>query len=174
MAFLDFLFGTAEKQQQVPRFTGQQQRALSGLLSGVQQQLPQGLDFLSQLLSGGGVSEETYDRPALRQFSEQIVPGIAERFTGEFGPGSQQSSAFGQQLGQAGAGLAEALAAQRSQRGVQQQQLGLQGLSQLQALLGAGLAPQYDTRFSPAQPGFLAQQAPGASQLGLLKLLGAF
>jgi len=174
MAFMDFLFGKGERTQQLPRFTGQQQRALSGILSGAQQQLPQGLDFLSQLLSGGGVSEETFERPAIRQFSEQIIPGIAERFTGAFGPGSQQSSAFGQQLGQAGAGLAEALAAQRSQRGVQQQQLGLQGLGQLQALLGAGLTPQFDTRIQGAQQGLLGTLAPGASQLGLLKLLGGF
>lgn len=172
MAFMDFLFGKGERTQQVPRFSRTQQNALNSLLSGAQQQLPQGLDFLSSLLSPGMEDESIYERPAMRQFEEQIIPGIAERFTKNFGTGSSRSSAFGQQLGQAGARLSEALAAQRAGRGAQRSQLGLGALSQLQSLLGAGLTPQFETLLRPAQQGFLGQAAGLGLDYGLRSLLG--
>lgn len=64
--------------------------------------------FLSNLL--GRSPEDHYQdfaAPYMRQFREQIVPEIAERFTG---PDAQRSSAFQQAMGGAGAGLAENLA----------------------------------------------------------------
>lgn len=174
MSFLNFLFGSGEKTQQFQRYTPQQQNAFSQLLGGAQKQLPQGLEFLSQLLTPQGGDEEMYQRPAMRQFYEDIVPGIAERFTGTFGPGSQRSSAFGQQLGQQGAALAERLAAGKFGRQQSQQQMGLAGLGQLQNLLGAGLTPQFDYRINQGSPGVVGQFAGGLGQglPQLLKLLG--
>jgi len=168
---LRFLFGEGEKTQQFQRLNPQQQQLANLLSGGAQQVVPQGFDFLSQLLSPQVLNNEMYERPAMRQFEEEILPSIAERFT-QFGSGSQRSSAFGQQLGQAGSALAERLAAGRLGRQQSQQQLGLAGLDQLQGLLGHGLNPQFDTRIKPAEAGFIPSLAQPAATLGLLSLLG--
>lgn len=60
---------------------------------------------------GGQLGEEnfeTFAAPYRREFEEQTIPGIAERFGGL---GALSSSGFQQSLGQAGAGLNEKLAA---------------------------------------------------------------
>jgi len=51
---------------------------------------------------------ETFAAPYKRQFQQETIPGIAERFAGL---GGLSSSGFTQSLGQAGAGLNEKLAA---------------------------------------------------------------
>lgn len=89
-----------------------------------------------QKILGGDTS--AFEAPLMRQFNEQIIPGIAERFSGA-GSGSQKSSAFQQALGQSGADLSERLGALRG--GLQQnaagQALGYaqQPVSNLQNLL---------------------------------------
>jgi hypothetical protein len=77
-----------------------------------------GLQYLMQILGGGEEGFKNFEAPFMRQFNEQTIPGIAERFAGA---GAQSSSAFQQALGQAGAGLSENLAALRS--GLQMQAL---------------------------------------------------
>ena len=77
----------------------------------------------------------------MNQFHQQILPGISERFTG-LGAGSQRSSAFAQQVGAAGAGLAGRLASMRQQ---QMNQF-------LPMLLQAGLQPQHENIYSPQRP----------------------
>jgi len=148
---------------QLPRFTQPQQ-------AGLEQLLQQGLSRLQQLPSAdfGPIRKS-----AERHFQEQIVPGIAERFTGR---GAQRSSAFTQALGSAGAGLSERLAGLEQEfnmnQGAQQQNL-------LMNLLGIGLQPQFQQEFIAGQPGFGAQflgsLAPGLGQgissLGLLSLM---
>lgn len=111
-----------------------QQGFQNQILQMLQGQLGQGGSFgqaqnyLQNLLSGSPESMQAFQAPAMRQFNEQIVPGLAERFSG-LGAGSQSSSAFQQALGQAGAGLAENLQALRSglQGGAASQLLGLPG-----------------------------------------------
>ena len=142
------LGGRPERVMQTPLYTPQQEAVLNQLLGGAQQQLPQGFEFLQNILSQNPQAMQAYERPALRQFEEQILPTIAERFTGDYGTGSSRSSAFGQQLGQAGAGLAENLQAQRAGLGFQ----GLQGLLQL---LSGGLGERTQRTFRPSQPGLL-------------------
>ena len=61
-----------------------------------------------QLGEDGGGDFESFAAPFRREFNEQTVPGIAERFAGL---GGLSSSGFQQSLGQAGAGLNEKLAA---------------------------------------------------------------
>jgi hypothetical protein len=169
--FLDFLFGKGERTQQIPRFTPQQQDVLSQLTSGAQQQLPQGFQYLQNLLSQDPEAMKAFEAPARRAFSEQTLPTIAERFSSM---DAQRSSAFGQQLGQAGAALEENLAAQRA--GLQGQ-----GLNQLLSLLQTGLTPQNETMVRPGTSGLLgglgkaagtglgfAGGLYGASQLGPL------
>lgn len=148
---------------QLPRFTRPQQ-------AGLDQLLQQGLQGLQQLPSAefGPIRQM-----AERQFQEQTIPGIAERFTGQ---GAQRSSAFTQALGSAGAGLQERLAGLEQEFNMNQrnQQIGL-----LMNLLGMGLTPQFQQEFIAGQPGMGAQfaggLAPGIGQgigsLGLLKLM---
>ncbi|MGD8326448.1 MAG: hypothetical protein PVF65_05995 [Sphingomonadales bacterium] len=159
MAFLGNPFGKKQKTQEFRRFSPQQESVLNQLLGGAQQQLPSGLDFLQNILGQSPEAMQAYEAPALRQFQEQILPMIAERFTGGYGSGSQRSSAFGQQLGQQGAALAEKLQAQRAG-------LGFDALSQLQNLLGYGLTPRTERVISPGRPG-LAQGISGALGQGL-------
>ena len=169
MAFLDFLFGRGEQQQQLPTLNPQQQQLLQQMLSGQGGlgQSPlfgQASSLLQGILSGQDQGAAALEAPAMRQFQEQIIPGIAERFSG-LGAGAQSSSAFQQALGGAGAGLAERLAAMQSERQTGalgqalpfaqapfQQQMGLLGVSPFQNI------------YSPRQPGFL--------ESGITSLLG--
>ncbi len=156
MAFLDFLFGTKEKTSQVPRFTEQQQQALESILGQVQPAIQPAVQQLMSILGQDEQSLQSFQQPAMRQFEEDIIPSIAERFTGALGTGAQRSSAFGQQLGKAGESLAEKLAAQRA--GLSQQAIG-----QLQSLLGMGMTPQFENIFQPKQSGFLQSLLTGVA-----------
>ena len=165
MAFLDFLFGQGEKTQEFQRFTQPQQDVLQQLLGGAQEGIDPMMQFLMQILSQDPEMMKQFEAPALRQFEEQTLPSIAERFTGTRGAGSQRSSAFGQQLGQAGAGLQEKLAANRAG-------LGFDAMGQLRSLLGAGLAPQTDKLYTPRQPGLLEGLLTSAAPAGIAALTG--
>ena len=163
MGFLkDFLMGKKEKTERFQRFTPGQQDLIGGLGGRTAGQLPDAFKFLQSLLSQDPEQMQAFQAPAMRAFEEQTIPTIAERFTGM---NAQKSSAFGQQLGQAGAGLQENLQAQRSG-------LGMNALSQLQSLLGQSLTPQFQTAFRPGGQGFAQQGASSLAQiLPLLMLL---
>lgn len=172
MALSDFLFGTPGKIQPLPSMTGEQQQLLAQLLGGLGGPLGAGLGNLQTLLGGGQGAFEAFEKPALRQFQEEIVPQIAERFS-SLGAGAQGSSAFGQQLGSAAAGLTERLAAQRA--GLQSQ-----ALQQLSQLLGLGIGTQpFQYATIPGQEGGLSKLFGGVGSalgqfgtLGLGRLLG--
>lgn len=153
--FMNFLFGKGEQLQQVPRFTQPQQDIFSQLQQGAGEALPAGFEQLLAMLTQDPQAAQQFEAPAMRQFEEQILPTIAERFTGVLGEGAQRSSAFGQQLGQAGAGLAESL---QAQRGGRQQN----ALTQLMQLMQTGLTPQFQTLLRQRQPGLLETGAKGA------------
>lgn len=107
----------------------------------------------------GSASFDPYERQARQNFSQQTVPGLAERFTNM---GAKNSSAFGQQLGNAAAGLESNLATGRADYD--------QGL--LKQLLQHGLTQQFDTIHNKAQPGFLENSANSlASGLKYLPML---
>jgi len=150
-----FFGGSPAQTMQFPRFNPQQQDAFSQLLQNA-------LQGLSQTRSDFGPIEQR----ARSQFQQQTVPSLAERFTSMGSGASLGSPAFTSQLGQAGAGLEEGLAAQRGQYGLQQQQM-------LMSLLGLGLTPQFESAYQPRQAGFLESGAQGLlSSLPLLSLLG--
>lgn len=75
----------------------------------------QGTGYLQKILSQDPELMKQFEAPAMRQFNEEIVPQISERFAGM---GALNSSGFRQTLGQAGAGLAERIAAMRAQLGL--------------------------------------------------------
>lgn len=150
----ELLFGRKPKMKQLPTMDPQQQQLLSQLLGGLGAPAGAGLQGLMQLLSGEPGAFEAFEAPAMRQFEEQIVPGIAERFSGA-GGGAQQSSAFQQALSQAGAGLSERLAAQRGE-------LQTGARSQLMQLLGLGLQQRpFGYGQQAGTPGFLGGITPG-------------
>ena len=168
------LFGTPGRIEALPTMSPEQQALLGQIVGGLGGPLQAGLGNLQSLLSG---EAEAYEAPAMRQFQEQILPSIAERFTG-MGAGAQRSSAFGQQLGQAGAGLAENLAMQRAQ-------LQQQGLGQLQSMLGLGFTSPFQYQTIPGTEGGLSKLLGGVGSGigsgigmfgmgGLGKLLGLF
>lgn len=103
------LTGYGSTTEQLPRFSPEQQSALSQLLQ--------------QGLSNADFSN--IEKQARTQFQTQTVPSIAERFAG-LSSGPAGSSRFRGALGAAGAGLEQNLAALRSQYGLQQLGLGLQ------------------------------------------------
>ena len=70
--------------------------------------------FLQSLYSPTPETMAQFQAPYIRQFQQQTIPGLAERFAG-MGAGAQSSSGFQQALGQAGGELSENLAALRGQ-----------------------------------------------------------
>lgn len=159
-SFWDKLFGGSQYQQLPTQSPDQQQfmKQLFALLGGQGFGGASGaLDYYKNLLEG---DSSAFEAPLMREFQEQIVPGIAERFSGM---GAQRSSAFGQQLGAAGAGLEEKLAALRA--GLKGQ--GAQGLlGAFGQLGGLGLGQQpfgYVEKQSPLMQ-FLAQIIGGAAR----------
>lgn len=106
------------------------------LFSGQGGQMGGGLGYLQELLSGSPESTAAFEAPLKREFNEQTVPGLAERFSGA-GAGAQKSSAFGQALSSAGAGLSENLGALRGG-------MRMQGLQQLMSLLVPAMQQSFD------------------------------
>lgn len=70
---------------------------------------------------------DPYEQYARRMFSQEIVPGIAERFTAG---NNRANSAFQGALGQAGSDLAARLGVARANYGLQNEQMGAQFLNQ--------------------------------------------
>lgn len=155
MSFLSFLFGKKPKTETVDPYSPRQRSALDQILGESSSQLPQVFDVLKGLLSQSPEALEAFEAPAKRQFQEDIIPSIAERFSGI---DAQKSSAFGQQLGQAGAALSENLASQRG--GLQ-----MQAIAQLLGLLQGGLgAAQPDQIRHGGSSGFLGNLGLGVGK----------
>lgn len=161
MALGNFFTTTPARSQQFSTLTPQQ-LGVKGAASNQALQMLQGL-------GGGNFNFEPIAQQARSQFETQTVPGLAERFT-SLGNGAQRSSAFTGQLGQAGAGLEQGLAALKSQFGQQQQ-----GLDQnlLQLLLSHSLSPEVDTGIDQEEPGFLERVGPSILPI-LTSLIGAY
>lgn len=159
-AFSQFFLGSPAQARQLPTMTEQQQQILNQLLTNIGSPITSGIQNLQNILGGGPGAFSEFERPSMRQFQEEIIPSLTERFAG-LGAGS--SSGFQQTLARAGERLSENLAAQRA--GLQSQALG-----QLQNLLGAGLTPQFQYTQTPGTQGLLPQllqSLGGAASFGL-------
>lgn len=154
------LFGSKGKAKQQTTLTPGQQGLTHQLQSGLQggPSNLSGINYYNQLLSGNPEAFQAFQAPALRQFHEQIVPGIAEQFSG-LGMGAQGSSAFQQQLAGAASRLAENLNAQRA--GLQ-----MNAAQGMQGYYGQAMQPQFMNYYQqPTQglvPGLLEGLAQGA------------
>lgn len=135
-----------------------QQQAFQNLLnSGMynQQNPYEGFDALRQQI--------------MNQYYNEIIPGLAEQFTGGTG-GAASSPQFARSLQGSAQGLAGQLLAHKSQYGQQNRQFGLQ-----QAQLG--LTPQFEQSYIPGQQGFLQGllgAVPAIAQTGVRSYLGGF
>lgn len=140
--------GEKAKLQQVPTMDPMQKNLMS------QMQGPlQGMNtFLSELMSGSPEAMKRFTDPAMRQFNEQIIPGLAEQFAGS---GEMSSGSFKQALGSAGASLAERLQAMRS--GMQMQAMG-----PLSNMMGSTMQAQpFGYQMTPGSQGMGSAMAPG-------------
>jgi len=111
MGFLDFMTGKDAQTQQFNKYSPDQQNSLNSMLGGAQEQMPQIFELLKNILGGDPESMKAFSDPARTSFEQNTLPSIAERFSSM---NAQNSSAFGQQLGAAGANLEENLAGQRA------------------------------------------------------------
>lgn len=144
-----FLFGQNDRVQQTPRYTQDQQAQLGQLMQGVMPGLQGGLGYLSDLYSNDPAAMQRMQQPYLDQFNQQIVPGLAERFSSM---GGQNSSAFRNAMLGAAGNLETQLAGQRE--GLRSQNLG-----SLANFFGMGMTPQFDTQIMQGNQGFLSSLA---------------
>jgi hypothetical protein len=153
--------GGQNKDKQMSSFTPAQESALEQALAGITGQgggVESALQYFTDLLQNNPEAFAKFEAPAMRQFNEEIIPGIAERFSGA-GAGAQSSGAFQRSLGKAGATLSEQLQAMRE---------GLRGeagkgiLGLLSQLLGA----RGNDIYKEGGPGFLGAFGEGLSKAG--------
>ena len=109
-------------------------------------------DYYRNLLSNNSQDFQSMAAPELRQFNEQIVPGIAEQFAG-MGSGGLSSSGFRNAALNAGADLSERLGAIRAQ-------LRQQGAAGLMNLGQQGLQQTNENVYTQGQGGLLDQLGP--------------
>lgn len=105
-------------------------------------------DYYRSLLSDDSEDYNAFAAPEMRQYREQILPGIAEQFAG-FGAGGLSSSGFNNAASGAGTDLAERLGAIRAS-------LRQQGAQGLQNIGNQSLGTQFTGNFArpPAEGGF--------------------
>ena len=130
-------------------FGGQPQEAGAQRTSAPDEQEQSILKFLQEhgksLIQNPGQGFQPIADQARNQFSQNTVPSLAERFT-SMGSNALSSPSFAAQIGQAGSGLEQALAAMQAQYGQQNQQNGFQALKQ-------GLRPAFQTEWRDRQNG---------------------
>lgn len=116
---------------------------------------------ISKMLSG---DTSAIEDPLMRQYEQEILPGIAQRFGGA---GAQGSSAYQNALAGAGGNLASQLGQLRY--GARQQ-----GVQNAQGMLGLQQQGQQfnQSQFLGAKPFGYEQQAPKSTLLGTLGKLG--
>lgn len=140
----DFFIGTGPVAEQIDTYTPEQKQGISSLLQ-------RGLQNVDQQRTPS--FQPIADR-ARKQFQEQTLPSIAERFTAM---GLQNSGYFPQVLGSAASDLESQLAALGSQFDLQQQQF---GHGQTMDYLRHGLSPRFTSHIQLGTPGFLQQSLP--------------
>ena len=170
-----FAFGKSAETEQLPAMDKHQMSYLKNILGQLKGQninlnqspmFQQGESYLSDLLSGSPESTAAFEAPAMRQFQEQIMPMIMERFAGT---GTSNSSGLQQTLAQAGGSLAERLQDMRSrlQFGGAQQALGYAEAPMQNAYnfgnMGLGAKP-FGYNFKPATQGLFGGMAQGLGQ----------
>jgi len=149
----EFLFGKPEQMQQFQNYTPQQQQFMDMMLQQGGQGMQDSWKYLMQIMSGDPQATQAFEAPYMREFQESTIPNIAEQFASL---DAQGSSAFGQSLSSAGAGLQENLAALR-------EGLKMQAIQQMQGMVGMGTGQQFENVMRPETSGFLETFIQGMS-----------
>jgi len=149
--------GTQGEYKQLGTQSGQQQDLFAQLLSGLGGAQGSGLEWLQKMLSGEEGAFEDYEAPYQRQFEQETMPGIAERFAGMGTGGSQSSSAFNNSMAQAGGELSQNLAALRG--GLQQNAMSL-----LQGMISQAQQPTFENVYQQPTTGIIPGMIQGAGQ----------
>jgi hypothetical protein len=123
--------GSYEKR--VKLYTPEQEAIFKRITKGMGENIPSSFDYISRILGGDEDSFSRFEAPARRNFEEKTLPSIAERFSADFGEGSQETPAFAQAAVGAGKELEEGLFSRR-------QDLQSQAFSDLQSLLAPSQA----------------------------------
>ena len=129
MSFLQSLFGSPEKTGSTYNkgqlgFLDQILQSIKGSQASgggditQQQGYQQGQEWLSSLFNDPEFFNK-FEAPAMRQFNEEILPGVANRFASQGTGGSLGSTGFRNALGRESSNLAERLSSNRT--GMQQQ-----------------------------------------------------
>jgi hypothetical protein len=133
-----------------------QQLVNSGLNPGAGGAFGQAADYYRSNLSNNPEDYNAFAAPQLRQFNEEIIPGLSEQFAG-MGSGGLSSSGFRNAAINAGTDLSERLGAIRANLR-QNSAAGLQNIGQ------AGLGRFTENLYNEPQPGFLQGIAGGIGQ----------
>lgn len=175
----DMLFGTPETRENVSTLRPEQEALYEQLVNAGKERgaggaFGQSADYYRDLLSDNSADYNAFAAPAMRQYNQDIMPGISEQFAG-MGSGGLSSSGFRNAQVQGGVDLAERLGALRAnlrQSGAQGlQNIGSQGLQSFsqnmvtepgtQGLLGS-LAPAIGTGIGAAVGGPMGAAVGGS------------
>ena len=151
-SFTDFLFGSPEQDYQQSTLNRGQRGAHKNLIASLNGQGAGGAfgdvaDYYRNNLSNNSADFAAFAAPEMRNFNQNIIPGLAEQFAG-MGSGGLSSSGFRNAAVGAGTDLSERLGAIRAQLRQQSAQ-GLQSLGQM------GLNPVVENVHRPAGEGAL-------------------
>ena len=158
----NFLGGTDEIRDNVSTLRPEQealynQAVNAGMGSGAGGAFGTSADYYRGLLSDNSADFQSQSAPMMRQYNEDIVPGLSEQFAG-MGAGGLSSSGFRNAQNQGAVDLSERLGALRSQLRQQGAQ-GLQGIGQT----GLGNYSQ-NMVTQPGSEGFISQVAPAVGK----------
>lgn len=187
-AITRFLFGDKDQNIQQTLLDQGQQNLQNNVTQGLQgggvygqgaQSYNAGQGYLNNLYSQSPDAFARLSDPYMRQFNQQVVPGLAERFSAA-GEGGRHSSGFNQAIGAAGANLSSQLASMfenlRSQNLGQALNYAQLPFQQAQSAIGNRT---FENQYQPGNTGFLGQAvgglAGGAGNLaGLMAVLRMF
>ncbi len=153
-----FLGGTPAERENVsnlrPEQEGLYQQAVNaGKGPGAGGAFGDSADYYRNLMSDNSADYNAFAAPALRQYNQDIVPGISEQFAG-MGAGGLSSSGFQNAQIQGATDLSERLGALRANL----RQAGAQGLQQIGQTGLQNYSQNMETQ--PGTEGFLSQAAP--------------
>ncbi len=154
----DFLTGTPDVRENVSTLRPEQeplyqQAVNAGLQPGAGGAFGQSADYYRNLLGDNNSDFNAFAAPQMRQYQQDIVPGISEQFAG-MGSGGLSSSGFRNAQIQGGVDLAERLGQIRANL----RQAGAQGLQNIGQTGLGGFSQNMVTQ--QGTPGFLSQVAP--------------
>lgn len=153
-----FFSGTPEKRENVSTLRPEQEGLYNQLIgsakgTGAGGAFGDAADYYRNLLGDDSADYDAFAAPMLRQYNEEIIPGLSEQFAG-MGAGGLSSSGFRNSQTQGATDLAERLGSLRANL----RQSGAQGLQNIGNMGLQNYSQNMVTQ--PGTEGFLSQAAP--------------